>query len=548
MDKLKGKWLSPLGASIIFAIIAILSFYLFFRTTVIYRGDDLWFHLERQEYWYQLFSSNQFYNYGNFYSSSQFGIPLDIFYPFLTYMPITFIRMLVSSPIASWYIFWVLHCWITLMICYKVGNEVWKRRDVAFLFSLFYYFSAYRLLNVFLRTAVGESLAMTFFPLVILGVYKLINQEREAWIPLSLGMVLVAYSHMLSTIIIIPFLIILSLMNYRLFLKKETWWELIKAVSIFLLLTMIVILPIMEQFKTFGVLATQASPILNNTTQPLFNFLFISIKNTLIHTSLGTMVTIVILCAPFLYKRLSKGSRQLIPLVWLLIFFMCFMDFDLLQDTLFSSIQFIWRLNSIITLFSAFIFGDLINYCFKHFKYNYTTIIVSTGILCIGFFSIFRIYDYFQRNPYNLPIWTQEHYDQYIGTGRVVDYLPEGPAQYIDTIKVKQFFNSPEIIDVTYESKDNTIIFDVISQNGGEVNTFIPYYVGVTVHTEGEKIETISGWRGTVMLYPGSDRQRFIVSYSWTPIQIMAWVISWGTWLCLGIYFVVKKVQLNRKR
>ncbi len=540
MEKIKKFWSSSMGIGLFFAIVSIVSFYFFNQKNVIYYADDLWFHLERYEYWYELFSSSQFYNYGNFYSYSQVGVTVDIFYPFLTYMPIAFIRIIVTSPILTWYIFWGINFWITLYLTYWVGKSIWKRQDTALLFSLFYSFSAYRLFNVLIRSAVGEALAMTFLPLVIYGIYKLINQEKNAWIPLSFGMVLVAYSHILSTVIISIFLVLICAMNYKVFLKKEPWIELIKAIAVFLFLIAIVILPMLEQFMTLGVVSANLTPILNETKQSLLNLILLSSKNTIAHASLGTMVMGILLVAPLFYKKLSFHIKQLLILSWITIIFMCFMDFDLLQNTSFATIQFIWRFNFIITLFATFIFGEVIQNMILIIRKEWFSYLVGIIILFIGFFSLFRIYNYFQENPYELPILDEYWYERQIKTGTVSDYLSEETTESFYSIKNKEIRSTSEIVKVDVASEKNRLIFDIEAKGEGEVDTYVPYYIGMKVFSEDKEVDFDLSPRGTVQFNINEKNQEFIVLYEWTLTQKIAWIITWSSWLGVLVYFSVK--------
>ncbi len=543
MSELKKDNMTSWKKSAIFAGIAALFIYFFYMTQSIYYADDLTFHLERSEYWYQLFSSGQFYSYGNFYSNSQMGIPLDAFYPFLTYIPLSIIRLLVSSPIDSWYLYWFINCWITLTICNYVGMHIWKSEGTAFIFSIFYCFSAYRILNLFMRGAVGEMLAMTFLPLVVLGMYKLIYQEEKAWIPLTLGMTFIAYGHILTVLILIPLLMIWCLLNYKVIFKKSSLIQIALASFLFIMLIAIVIFPLVEQFYDLGFISTMIKPNLNESARGLIDLIFLSLKNTINNSSLGTLVMGTLLSSAFFFRGFSKWIKQLFFYTWGIIVFMCFMNFDLLQSTFFAQVQYVWRLNIIITLFASLIFAEVVDGIVVNYqaKEKIIMITITVGILLIGFFSLYRIYNYFQINPSYHLVLTENNYYEYIGNGKVYDYLSSDTAyRYGEIIENKHILNSPGIIQSSYVVQGNKIKFSIESEGVGHVDTFIPYYPGLVIHSDGIPIEVIVGYRGTVQLYPTKEKQEFVISYIWTTWQIVGWVITWMTWLILIIVFSIK--------
>lgn len=76
--------------------------------------------------------------------------------------------------------------------------------------SALYTLSIYRLLCIYMRAAVGEFTAMTFIPLVLIGMYRIYNTEKanyKEWIFLAIGMAGLILSHIISTFIVLLFLL-----------------------------------------------------------------------------------------------------------------------------------------------------------------------------------------------------------------------------------------------------------------------------------------------------------------------------------------------------
>ncbi|MFV0479569.1 MAG: hypothetical protein ACK5LZ_03235 [Anaerorhabdus sp.] len=549
MDKIKKYSKHPVVIALAFLLIAVVTFVIFYNDKTIYHGDDLKYHLGRAEHWYNMLQSGSFYSYGNFSTSPYVGVIVDVFYPFITYIPLAFIRYFLVSPVLSWYVYWTIISWITLLICYYAGCQIWKRKGVAILFSLFYFFAEYHLFNLFIRAAVGETLAMTFMPLVILGIYKLIQQEKGAWIPLSLGMTFIAYSHILSTMIVIPFLFILCALNYRKILNKEVLLQLVKAVGLFFLLTAAVIFPMVEQFAHFGVLSVIYEPELVESSSSLVKVVIASFRNTIIHFSLGTMVMVVMAISPFFIRKCSLFIKQLIVMVWILLLFMTLMDFSLLQDTVFAQIQFIWRFNIIISLFATFIFAEIVGIILDQFKSRKVILqaIAGVGILIVGTISIVRMHNYFIEDPYLPPVYTDENWDDMLANLQMIDYFPSDANYRLIEISAMNVLNSPGIHSSSYRAENNEIIFTVESDKSGYVDTFVVYYLGLVVRSDGEEVDYRVGYRGTVQLFPTKENQTFTISHELTTIQRSGWIITGTTWLGIIIYGTHEKMKKYKR-
>lgn len=85
----------------------------------------------------------------------------------------------------------------TALIAYYSLKNITKSEKIGIVMSFLYTLSAYRLICMYMRVAVGESLAMMFLPLIVWGVYECLWGQRR-WIVLTLGMTGVLGSHVLS--------------------------------------------------------------------------------------------------------------------------------------------------------------------------------------------------------------------------------------------------------------------------------------------------------------------------------------------------------------
>lgn len=120
----------------------------------------------------------------------------------------------------------------TCLIAYFSFAKITANRRLGLLGALLYTLSAYRLTCVYTRAAVGEFTAMTFFPLVLLGLYGIYTSDRPRfgdWLPMALGMAAMVQSHLLSCELTALLLILFCLLRLRETLRPARLLAWVKA-------------------------------------------------------------------------------------------------------------------------------------------------------------------------------------------------------------------------------------------------------------------------------------------------------------------------------
>ena len=84
-------------------------------------------------------------------------------------------------------------------------------------------------MNLYYRAAIGEALAMVFFPLVIYGLYCLLKGDKKKWWVLALGCTGVYQSHVISTVFVVITIIAAVLMFIKNFISDRRWLGFFKA-------------------------------------------------------------------------------------------------------------------------------------------------------------------------------------------------------------------------------------------------------------------------------------------------------------------------------
>ena len=135
-------------------------------------------------------------------------------------------------------------------------------RRVAVGASVLYTLCIYRLVNVYTRATLGESLAMVFFPVVMLGLYEVLCRDEKKWPLLALGMTGVCMSHLLSTMFCVLFCAIAALASAgKLLARKRRILTVLAAAGVTALCALWCFVPMM-QYTADGI---STSVVLNSS-------------------------------------------------------------------------------------------------------------------------------------------------------------------------------------------------------------------------------------------------------------------------------------------
>ena len=201
-------------------------------------GHDLNFHLYRIEGIKDGLLSGQFpvrlhptHNHGYGYISSSLYPELFLYFPAL-------LRLLGASPVAAYHIFVFSINGMTAWIMYVCAKGMARSRYAGLLASVLYTLSTWRAVNLYHRAAVGEALAMLFFPLLLYGLYLLLAGDCRKWWVLALGCGGVLQSHIISTVFAAFTVAAAAALCHREFVKKQRFLGFVKAGLLTLLMNL----------------------------------------------------------------------------------------------------------------------------------------------------------------------------------------------------------------------------------------------------------------------------------------------------------------------
>lgn len=331
---------------------------------------------------------------------------LNCMYPNLfLYIP-AFLRMCRISMADSFKFFIFLFHLATVFLTYHCTREIGAERKAALLAALLYSLSPYRFTNLYARGAVGEFLAMTFFPLVFAGLYHIFIGDRKKWGYLVLGMTGLLQTHILSVTLAGVFCFL-----FTLFYLKEAFLEkrilaLCKAAALCLILNLGFLVPFLDFYKNGDLwmdalsLGSYAEYSLN--LSGLFSMQLTGDYHML---TLGLPLGI---CAglSFFYLLMERKKTEADTFILYLFVLGLFLTFMMLTffpgwkmmqipllELLLSKIQFAWRLLGPVSLLFAMT-GSICLFRSKILQSYSRSIFIVLALLCMVSATRFRDEDF----------------------------------------------------------------------------------------------------------------------------------------------------------
>lgn len=202
-----------------------------------------------------------------------YGYPVSIFYGDLFLVPVA---VLYACGLPMWECYQLLLiqiCVMTVLIAQYAFGELAGNRTDGFCVSLIYTGSVRFLVNIYLRGAVGEGLAMAFLPLAALGFFRLFHAEervrQQAVLPLAAGYTGIILSHTLTAVQTVWIAALFCLCMIRQLFRDGRIALLLKAAGCAALLTVWFTVPFLDYYCRHEVSAKQNSSILDSLLKPV---------------------------------------------------------------------------------------------------------------------------------------------------------------------------------------------------------------------------------------------------------------------------------------
>ena len=350
-------------------------------------AQDLRFHLARIEGVSRALKYGQFPVRINPIQANGYGNASSIMYPQLfIYFP-AILRLLGMSLMNSYKVLIFVINIMTACCTWTMFKKIFKVREAAYIGTSLYMLSCYRLGNMYIRGAVGETLALAFLPLLVGGIYEVIFGNHKKWIWLSLAFSLVFQSHILSTEIYAVLTIAILLVFIKKLIKQPTRIiALVKAGILALLLNLFTLIPLISFIREDFIVFHPESIYLPDRTiylSQMFSWFICSIKDNMplgstqgeMPFSVGPLLLAgLVLFAIVVHNYKDKINADEQMTYWkqwgivsavvtiillamtLWIFPWTFLTQIAIVEKSVKMIQFLWRLLGIVSLFMAIAF------------------------------------------------------------------------------------------------------------------------------------------------------------------------------------------------
>ena len=228
-------------------------------TNILQEGHDLKFHLLRISTLAGELKNGQFPVRMLHEMCNGFGYATPLYYCDIFLYPSALLYNMMVPLQLAYKIYAVGVNIATAWVSYYCFSAITGSKRYGMFGAALYTLSAYRLINLYLRAALGEYTAMVFLPVILLGVFHIYTAEKPRmrdWMPLALGMSGVVMSHILTTQMAAVFLVIFCLVAIKRTLRPTTLLAIAKAAGVAVALCAWFIVPFLQSYVGMQTLVT----------------------------------------------------------------------------------------------------------------------------------------------------------------------------------------------------------------------------------------------------------------------------------------------------
>lgn len=505
----------------------------FYSVTFVKKGfpqyaHDSWIHYEWSYNFAKQFWQGELYPRWLTDKNGGLGSPAFYFYPPVPYF-ITSILKIISPDIEN--------CSRTLGISVAAGIvlsaifffKLMKRytsESIAALSAACYLLIPYHLLeDIYSRSAFAEFWAMTWLPLIFYYNDKILYDNRKSIIKLSYAYALLIMSHLPTTLITSPFIVLYPLVITRKTERTKYFLRVVFAMLLGIGISAVYLIP---------ALTLQWAASMNELTDNYFyygfHFFFTDkeinkeYKQELL-LMIGTM-EIAGIASATLYIMSSKEKINRIVLFWFFITLFCFFMMTPLSDPIWKIfwilqiIQFPFRYGTILSLSVTILIGLAITKVkeITSIKSFIVAILIWTSIVSWLYFTTVSLWKHYLNNvDVKLPVIQHE----------VPEYRPRWASKELE-INLKRFISDDDTIRKTVSTNDNhlyfiekwtsrSMIINLLSTNTNTVYIARYYFPGIKVKVNGKEYPfEISKPEGVIKLNINKGRYRIEITHNMT--------------------------------
>lgn len=426
LEKIYKVLRSHLFILFIFLILSVLSVSILWKSQLVGWSDDAHFH------WSRIYDLRRSIEYGNLFPDVainkffESGVVVMSMYPKLNLYPIVALSFFIKSFTNLVYVTFILKTFLSLLIGYISCYHINRSRKISFVFSVSYSLSSVFLCYSFGNMDMGVSSSLIFFPLVLFGLYELINTKTK-WRELCIGITFIILCHVLTAIMMILLVSIIIILNYSCLKDRKFILSLLKIILVSLMITSIFWLPFITILSRNNISFVDTYTLSGTDFNSFIRSIFSNSVLTPIYINIFAFIGLIL--GIINYKKMSKFTKQIFWIsTFLLLVSSSIFPWNILSDTFIKIIQFTWRLYIVPQLLLTYIFAvNFISFFKGRKQLAIALFVLILSVMCIQMIGQEEIKD---------------HYNVYISKENIIkdnnifekDYRPKNSNPIINIV------------------------------------------------------------------------------------------------------------------
>lgn len=459
---------------------------------------------------------------------------------------------------------------LSLVFMYVFIKNVTGKKEIAIAGAIFYITNPYYLSNIYIRGAIGESAALTFIPLLFLGLYNLFNGDRKKHYFITIAATGLILTHNITTLYAAIISFIYVIINFNKLKEKDILIKLLINILFIVGLTIFFIYPLLlhsfsGEYVIFDsdLMRTNGERVASGVIS--FKELFMEIPGQEVIFRLNIIQVVLFILSIFCYRFIDKKDRKI---------YLSFIIFAILSVILcmtkniwkfapdiLCNIQFPWRLLGFSGFFISTIAGInlfiILKKIFKNKENGLIFVIIPIALLSLLYAYSLDYKDYTTKKDDNESIeFINNNINNIVYMNINREYMPS--KTYIALYKNQERVEGDNVFilegEALIESENkNELIYDIklsdIKENTSIEVPFL-YYKGYSAYIENEKngrkeIDVKESDYGFLKIDIPNEYKNGMIKVEYkTPITYyIVYIISFVTLIGFIIYIVLNTAK-----
>lgn len=535
-----------------FILLVFLSLTMMYLYQPLCPGQDFFFHYRRLQALMDGMKISPLLIYLDYNAIDGYGYFTKAFYPDFVLIPFALIGNLTNLGFAYQFMVFTMTV-LCGVFTYITVNRIYKKPFAAAIAALLYTFCVYRLLDLYHRAALGETLTFTFIPIVFLGLYHIIKGDYKKWYILAIGFSLMIFTHLISSVLMFFTLLIFLLIYYKPLIKepKRILYLLVAGITT-LAITAYYLFPMLEQAitATFYYESRELMAKTQDSALP-FHWIIWGMFTGIVTPAqafipgVGFLLTGTVALRLFVYRKSSALRSVDIGVIIGLVYIVAsspLFPWSVFPFNKLNFIQMAWRLFEFTSFFFAVAGGYYLSLILKSNGRKLVTAFTVVILLVLIMINDAKSYEMYRCGR---PITQVAAFNNDYHLGGL-EYIPSAVPS------IEYLHQRGDSIGTLYEGTSITNFrrikgvtsFDInATGNIGSETLELPliYYKGYVVKQDNEEIPPVGESKNGLVEILIDKPGHITVYYGGTPIQKISYFITLAGILAICIYILLQR-------